>query len=90
MEAIYTGRSHRLDLCRAAVLVHRDGDNVFPSWTEIGKENVGGDHVPRQVYRWNGRGLAAACCPGLAQINGEPDGVAGIVALDDVGEWTRQ
>jgi len=35
MEAIYTGRSHRRGLCRAAVLVHRDGDNVFPSWAEI-------------------------------------------------------
>jgi len=35
MEAIYTGRSHRRGLCRAAVHVHRDGDNVFPSWAGL-------------------------------------------------------
>ena len=73
MEAIYICGSYCLGLGRAAVLVHRDGDNVFSSWTEIRKENVGGDHAPRQGYWWNGGGLSAPRGAHLAQINRERD-----------------
>ena len=73
MEAICICGSHCLGLCGAAVLVHRNGDNIFASKTDIRKENMGGDYAPRQGYRWNGGGLTAPCGARPAQINRERD-----------------
>ena len=54
IEAVYVCGSHSLGFWGTSVLVHRDGNNVFPSWTEIRKENVCGCHAPRQGYGRNG------------------------------------
>ena len=90
MEAVHICGSHCLGLCRTAVLVHRDGDDVSPpglkygsrmcaAITRLGRATGGTVEVspPRVVPAWLKSIVSAT-------------GVAGAIAMDELGECTRQ